>query len=71
MGKKAEIGKHENIHTYKKRIKMEGKKIMHYQLELKSKIKNNKNFINELRKKFIKIRIKLKTPAFDEKNLNM
>ena len=49
---------------------MEGKKIMHYQLELKSKIKNNKNFINELRKKFIKIRIKLKTP-FDEKNLNM
>jgi hypothetical protein len=44
---------------------------MHYQLELKSKIKNNKNFIKELRKKFIKIRIKLKTPAFDEKNLNM
>jgi hypothetical protein len=44
---------------------------MHYQLELKSKIKNNKNFIKELRKKFIKIRIKLKTPVFDEKNLNM
>jgi hypothetical protein len=55
----------------KKGSKWKEKKIMHYQLELKSKIKNNKNFIKELRKKFIKIRIKLKTPAFDEKHLNM
>jgi len=44
---------------------------MHYQLGLKNKIKNNKTFIKESRKKFIKIRIKLKTPAFDETNLNM
>jgi hypothetical protein len=55
----------------KKGSKWKENNIMHYQLELKSKIKNNKNFIKELRKKFIKIRIKLKTPAFDEKNLNM
>jgi hypothetical protein len=41
---------------------------------LNGKIKNNKTFIKELRKKkkeIITIRIKLKTPTHDEKTLNM
>jgi len=47
------------------------KQTINYQLEWKSKIRKNKTFIKELRKKIIKINIKFKTPIHDQINLNM
>jgi hypothetical protein len=50
---------------------MRTKQTIHYQLELKSKIRKNKTFIKKLRKKIIRIKIKFKTPIHDQINLNM
>jgi hypothetical protein len=50
---------------------MRTKQTINYQLEWKSKIRKNKTFIKELRKKIIRIKIKFKTPIHDQINLNM
>jgi hypothetical protein len=51
-----------------KRIRMKIIKIIHHQLGSEAEIKNNKTFIEWLRKNSIGIRIKLKIPIHDKKN---
>jgi hypothetical protein len=53
-----------------KRIKIK-KKTIHHQFGLKAESKNNKNFVNWLRKKSIRISIILKTPIHNKKKLNI